>query len=61
MMIVTRIAMTKSMVMAQPTMIWMIVMKMTVKIVMTNQDMILFTIHSEKAAVIKLLTVVHIL
>ena len=60
-MIVTRIAMTKSMVMAQPTMIWMIVMKMTVKIVMTNQDMILFTIHSEKAAVIKLLTKVCIL
>ena len=57
MMMVTRIMMTKSMIMAQSTMIWTIVMKMTVKIVMTNQDMILFTIHSEKAAVIKLLTV----
>ena len=54
---VTRIMMTKSMIMAQSTMIWTIVMKMTVKIVMTNQDMILVTIHSEKAAVIKLLTV----
>lgn len=57
MMMVTRIMMTKSMIMAQSTMIWTIVMKMTVKIVMTNQDMILVTIHSEKAAVIKLLTV----
>ena len=56
-MMVTRIMMTKSMIMAQSTMIWTIVMKMTVKIVMTNQDMILVTIHSEKAAVIKLLTV----